>query len=139
MTSWQGWLIDKSAHARLPDSHDAEVWLNRIQRGLVSIAPVTLLEIGYSATGAANWSAFHHTPPIDLMPVQGLGAHAEARAIQVQGLLARRGYHRAVSIPDLFVAATAEAAGLTVLHVDKDFDLIAEVTGQPVERLTGDF
>jgi hypothetical protein len=24
---------------------------------------------------------------------------------------------------------------LTVLHVDKDFDLIAGVTGQPVERL----
>jgi predicted nucleic acid-binding protein len=42
--------------------------------------------------------------------------------------------HRAASIPDLIVAATAEIAGLTVLHLDKDFDLIAEVTNQPVER-----
>ena len=33
------------------------------------------------------------------------------------------------------IAATAELSGLTVLHVDKDFDLIADVTGQPVERL----
>jgi len=33
------------------------------------------------------------------------------------------------------VAAAAEMAHLTVLHVDKDFDLIADVTGQPVERL----
>jgi hypothetical protein len=24
---------------------------------------------------------------------------------------------------------------LTVLHLDKDFELIAEITGQPVERL----
>jgi predicted nucleic acid-binding protein len=40
------------------------------------------------------------------------------------------------SVPDLMIAATAELASLTVLHVDKDFELIAEVTGQPLERLT---
>ena len=33
------------------------------------------------------------------------------------------------------IAATAELAGLTVLHFDKDFDLIASITGQPAERL----
>ena len=38
-------------------------------------------------------------------------------------------------MPDLLVAAAAELGGLTILHVDKDFDLIAEVTDQPVERL----
>lgn len=37
--------------------------------------------------------------------------------------------------PDLIIAATAELAGLTVLHLDKDFEIIAEVTGQPTERL----
>ncbi len=51
-------------------------------------------------------------------------------------LLADRGQHRTPSIPDLIVAATAELAGLTVLHVDEDFEVIADVTGQPVERLT---
>jgi predicted nucleic acid-binding protein len=40
-------------------------------------------------------------------------------------------------IPDLLVAATGELAGRTVLHVDKDFELIADITGQPVERLAG--
>ncbi len=25
---------------------------------------------------------------------------------------------------------------LTVLHVDKDFDIIADITGQPLERLS---
>ncbi|MGH8859761.1 MAG: VapC toxin family PIN domain ribonuclease, partial [Jatrophihabitantaceae bacterium] len=49
---------------------------------------------------------------------------------------ADRGQHRAPSIPDLLVAATAERSGMTVLAVDKDFDLIAAVTGQPVETLT---
>ena len=38
-------------------------------------------------------------------------------------------------MPDILVAATAELADLIVLHVDKDFELIAEVTGVNVERL----
>jgi len=42
---------------------------------------------------------------------------------------------RAPSVPDLIIAATAELAELTVLHCDKDFDLIAAVTGQSVERI----
>ena len=50
-------------------------------------------------------------------------------------LLADLGQHRALSIPDLLIAATAEIARLTVLHVDKDFDLIAAITGQSIERL----
>lgn len=50
-------------------------------------------------------------------------------------MLADRGRHRAPSIPDLIIAATAELAGLTVLHHDKDFEMIADVTGQPIERL----
>jgi hypothetical protein len=53
----------------------------------------------------------------------------------VQSWLAQRGLHRAPSVPDLLVAATAELAGLTVLHQDKDFSLIAEFTGQPDEWL----
>jgi predicted nucleic acid-binding protein len=61
----------------------------------------------------------------------------EDRAFQVQMLLADRGRHRAPSIPDLLIAATAEKAALTVLAVDKDFDLIATITGQPVEILDG--
>jgi len=51
----------------------------------------------------------------------------------VQAALARKGGHRSLSIPDLLIAAAAEAAGLTVLHYDSDFDLVAEVTGQPTE------
>jgi predicted nucleic acid-binding protein len=69
------------------------------------------------------------------MPVEYLTPAAEDRAHEVLLLLADRGQHRAPSIPDLMVAASAELAGLTVLHVDKDFDLIAAVTGQYVERL----
>jgi hypothetical protein len=56
--------------------------------------------------------------------------------VDVQLELADLGQHRAPSIPDLLIAATAESAGLTVLHLDKDFEIISEVTGQSTERLS---
>lgn len=52
-----------------------------------------------------------------------------------RGRHAGRGQHGAPSVPGLNIAATAELAGRTVLHLDKDFDVIAEITGQPIERL----
>lgn len=73
--------------------------------------------------------------PLAAMPVEYLTPAIEDRAVEVQLLLADHGHHRATSVPDLLVAATAELTGLTVLHVDKDFDLIATATGQQVERL----
>jgi predicted nucleic acid-binding protein len=69
------------------------------------------------------------------MPVEYLTPTIEDRAVELQLVLAERGLHRAPSIPDLLIAATAELADLTVLHLDKDFELIAELTGQPTERL----
>jgi predicted nucleic acid-binding protein len=70
------------------------------------------------------------------MPVQYQTPAIEDRSVEVLTLLADRGQHRAPSIPDLIIAATAELAGLTVLYLDKDFEIIADVTGQPIERLT---
>lgn len=43
------WLVDKSALARLAQSPDAGTWAENIQRGLVRICTVTLLEVGFSA------------------------------------------------------------------------------------------
>ena len=74
-------------------------------------------------------------PPLSLMPLEFLTPTLEERAWEVQMLLTDRGQHRAPSIPDLLIAATAERLGLTVLEVDKDFDPISEVTKQPVEQL----
>jgi predicted nucleic acid-binding protein len=129
------WLIDKSALVRLAASPDAGEWAGRIERGVVRITTVTRLEVGYSARSAADLRAGLRQPPVSAMPVEYLTPAIEDRAVEVQALVADKGQHRAPSIPDLIIAAAAELAGLTVLHLDKDFDVIADVTGQPVERL----
>jgi hypothetical protein len=129
------WLVDKSALVRLGDSSEAEQWANRIERGLVRITTMTRLEVGYSARTAAQARAAFASSPISAMPVEYLTPAIEDRALEVQQMLAGKGQHRAPSIPDLLIAATAELAALTVLHLDKDFELIAKLTGQAHERL----
>lgn len=132
------WLIDKSAYVRLQlnQAADRDEWNQRISRGLVRITGVTRLELGYAARSSAAGRSQFASPPLSLMPVEHLTPAIEDRALEVQMLLADEGQHRAPSIPDLLIAATAEKTGLTVLAVDKDFDLIAGITGQPVETLT---
>jgi hypothetical protein len=130
------WLIDKSALVRLTASPDAAEWAGRVERGLVRIATVTRLEVGYSARSGPELRAGLRQPPMSSMPVEYLTPAVEDRAVEILALLADRGQHRAPSIPDLIIAATAELAGLTVLHLDKDFEVIAAVTGQAMERLS---
>lgn len=117
----QAWLIDKSALARLSQSSELEFWSNRVERGLVHISNVTRLEIGYSAqSGDAARRQFAESP-LAAMPVEYLTPKIEDRTLEIQILLADRGLHRGPSIPDLLIAATAELAGLSVLHFDKGF------------------
>lgn len=129
------WLIDKSALVRLGRALDGDEWISRVERGLVHVCGVTLLEIGVSSRNQADHRDIQRVGLVAGMPVEYLSPQAEARAFEVQGLLADRGQHRAPSVPDLLIAAMAELRGLEVLHVDKDYDLIAEVTGQPMHRL----
>ncbi len=127
------WLIDKSALHRINAASDE--WLSRIQRGLVRVSTVTLLEIGFSTRNGPDHRGTLGEPPMSSMTIEHITPAIEARAVEIKMLLADRGQHRAPSIPDLLIAATAELARLTVLHVDKDFDLIAAITDQPIERL----
>jgi predicted nucleic acid-binding protein len=66
-----------------------------------------------------------------------IGKRVWRRATDVLELLAERGplHHRQVPIPDLVIAAAAELAEVPVCHYDAHFELIAEVTGQPMRAI----
>lgn len=130
------WLIDKSAYVRLADSPELDTWLTRIARGFVRVSGITQLEIGYSLRSAEQSRLEFASPPLSLLPVEHLTPGIERRALEVQQLLGDRGQHRKFSITDLLVAATAELTGCTLLVVDDDVNLVAEITGQSVEQLT---
>lgn len=130
-----GWLIDKSALARLAESPQRKLWAERIQEGQVHLSTLTRLEVGYSARSSLDLESAFSSPPLNRMPIEGVTPAIEDHAWQTLRQLAKKGHHRAPSIPDLLIAATAQLCGLIVLHNDKDFDLIAKVSGQKVEKI----
>lgn len=132
MTSTATWLVDTSALTRLSVPEAGEVLRPRIDAGRVAVTAVTWLEIGYTARSRAD-HAESHRPVLERLQLVYGSPRSERRAIEVQQELMGVGHHRAVKLPDLLIAAVAEAEGLTVLHYDADFDRIHDITGQPVE------
>jgi predicted nucleic acid-binding protein len=104
-------------------------WDQATAAGLIAICPITELEFFSSARSPADRekgiadmrSLFGWVPVHD---------RAFARAWEVQGELTSRSQHRSAGPVDLALAATAELHGLTLLHHDRDFDIIGRVTGQ---------
>lgn len=100
--------------------------------GQVGVSIATELEVGFSARSTADYRLMR-TTVMDRLLAVSIPFRAEQRAREVQAALVERGEHRSAGVADLLIAATAEIEGLTVLHYDADFDLIASVTGQPTE------
>lgn len=91
---------------------------------------MTDLEIGYSARNADEWDRL--LVALEAFRRINVEEHHFDRAKQVQRELAAQGL-KGRKVPDLLIAAVAEAASLTVLHYDADFDHIATVTGQSTQ------
>jgi predicted nucleic acid-binding protein len=120
-------LADTSVLKRLAQPTVRAVVEPLTQAGHLARPAICDLEIGYSARNAQEWDLLITAlEAFDL--VETTSVHI-TRALQVQRLLAARS-QRGRKIPDLLVAAAAEALSLAVLHYDADFDLISVVTGQ---------
>ena len=125
------YLIDKSALARM-EHPDVQARLAPvIAAGDAATCAIVELEVLYSTRNRDEHARTRARRRLAYRNVELTNAIFE-RAIEVQGLLAARGRHR-LPIPDLIIAAAAEAGRMTVLHYDADFDSIAAVTRQETE------
>lgn len=124
-------IADTSALSRF-GHHPAvrEALLPLISQGQLGWADPTRLEMGLTATNLSDHTSLGQA--LDLLPRVQVNAEDFDRAWAVQGTLAGKSRHRGVALPDLLVAACAERLELTVIHCDSDFDLIGQVTGQPM-------
>ena len=125
------YLIDKSALARMSHPAVQARLVPILEAGEAATCAIIDLEVLYSTRNASDHARTRGRRALAYRHVELTEATFQ-RAIDVQGLLALRGQHR-VPLPDLIIAATAERAGMVVLHYDADFDRIAAVTGQPME------
>lgn len=123
-------LLDTSVLTRLREPSIREVVEPRAERGELGRAGISDLEIGFSARNAEEWDRL--AGAVGVFELAETSAAHVRRAKQVQRLLATS-HQRGRKLPDLLTAAAAEERGLTVLHYDADFDLIAKATGQACE------
>jgi predicted nucleic acid-binding protein len=131
------YLADTSAwaHGRRPNAPEAlrESFGRRLVTGQIATCGPVVWELLHSASNGKEYKALREDlAALDQAPFEDADWE---RALDICQTLAEKGgsLHRAPSMPDAMIAVAAERAGLVVLHYDKDFDLIADVTGQPCE------
>jgi predicted nucleic acid-binding protein len=127
------YLIDTSVWHRRGHAVVADRVAELLTADDVAITEPIRLEVLYSARSAREYDALSRE--LDGLHPAPCGHPEMLRALEVQRLLAHQGglHHRSVKIPDLLIAATAELAGLVVLHYDEDYDRVSAVTGQTAE------
>ena len=99
--------------------------------GRIATCGIIDLELLYSASSKKIYNQL--TDALRGMPRAPIDERVFERALEVQALLASKSQHRAVSLPDLIVAACAEIHGLVVLHYDAGYDRIAKLTSQKTQ------
>lgn len=124
-------LVDKSALARMPLEPVRRRLAPIIEAGQAATCSIVDLEVLYSVRNFEEHRRTRRRRSLAYTRIL-LTEDVFDRAMDVQGELSKSGRHR-VPIPDLLVAAAAESGGLTVLHYDSNYDVIASVTGQPAE------
>jgi len=128
-----GWLVDKSAASRIDDP-DVGPRLVELA-GLLHICPIGELEQLYSARSADEYDVWRDKLRAGYTLVRAPDDVLE-RALRLQRDLAHHhGMWHRVAIPDLLIAETALHHGLGVVHVDADFERIAEVRPLTARRL----
>jgi predicted nucleic acid-binding protein len=121
------YLLDTSVLKRLSVPAVRAVVEPLAGTGQLARSSISDLEVGYSARNAREWDRL--VGALDVFALVETTAAHVARAKQVQRHLASKS-QRDRKVPDLLIAAAAEAERLIVLHYDQDFDKIAKVTGQ---------
>ena len=124
------YLIDKSALARMPIPAVAKAFKPLLLDKMLAICVITTMEVLYSARDPAGFERDLHHLQEDFRQLP-LTVDVQERALDVLAILGRKSQHRGISDKDLLIAACAEVHGATVLHYDRDFDRISEITGQP--------
>ena len=127
-------LADTSAWTNRHKDAAVEADFNsRVLAGEIAICPQVEIELLWTARTAIDFAELRGD--LEALPAVAISPEAWVRAIDVWSELTRQGRHRQVKQADLLIAAAAELAGVGICHYDTDFDVIAEVTGQPVRAI----
>jgi predicted nucleic acid-binding protein len=128
-----GWVLDKSAASR---AEDAAVGPQLAElAGTLFVCPIGELEQLYSARAAHDYDALREELHAGFELVAAPPDLLERALLLQRDLAHHHGMWHRTPIPDLLIAETALHHELGVVHVDGDFERIAEVRPLVVRRL----
>jgi predicted nucleic acid-binding protein len=128
-----GWLVDNSAAARKSDP-TVRAQLAELA-GALHVCPVGELEQLFSARSASDYD-MHKAELGESFTLIAAPVDIFERALRLQRDLAHyHGLWHRIPIPDLLIAETALFHDLGVVHVDGDFERIAQVRPLELRRL----
>ena len=102
-----------------------------LEDGRIAVCDMVAMELLWSARDVADFRAIEQALLACPWPSTEPRDRDEARRVFRELAAAGPLHHRQVKIPDLLIAAVAARTGMTVIHFDGDYDVIARVTGQP--------
>jgi predicted nucleic acid-binding protein len=123
-------LLDNSAWGRfdsasLPPARREQI-AEMMKNGTIAVCVPFLLEAGWYARNRS-----HHAELFaDLLrlPRLRINEAVEDAALEAQRELGRQGHQRTAASSDLLIAACAHVHGAGVLHYDRHYDLLLELT-----------
>lgn len=128
-----GWIIDRSGSAR--SAHPAVARQLAELSGSIHLCPMGELEQLYSARSARDYDGMRAMTR-ERLRIVAAPPDVLDRALALQRDLAHHhGMWHRIPIPDLVIAETALHHGFGVLHVDGDYERIAEVRPLTARRL----
>jgi predicted nucleic acid-binding protein len=122
-----------TASRRLPDVRTA--FDEFVLAGSIATCDAVAMELLREARDGVEFDRRH--AQLERLRRCPISERAWRRAIDVMHAFADSSTprHRGLPMADLLIAAAAELAEVPVLHYDRHFELIAEVTGQPVRAI----
>ena len=102
-----------------------------LRAGRIAVCDMVRLELLESARNHGEFRDI--SAELSELPDCPIAKSEWRRALWVYEQLAAQGgaHQRSVEHSDLLIAAAAEAAETPIVHYDRDFERIAEITGQP--------
>lgn len=132
-------LFDTGAWTWVRDRRFPELanWFNgTVEGGLVLVCDLVILELTRLAPNERRAREIaDRLAAFEAIPMPG---ELWSRARRTQLALATNGDHRRVPPADLLLASTAEEAGVTLIHYDRDYERIAAASGLRHEWLAPD-
>jgi hypothetical protein len=122
-------LADTSVWARL--AKPALGWFAAaVEDGQIAVCDQVAMEVLFSTRDSADFRATEDAllacPWLRIEPADWDEARRVFRLLADQAPL----HHRQVKIPDLLIAAVSARNDLTVVHYDRDYEIIGAITGQ---------